>query len=222
MKKLFLVAAAVLAFGVNLKAESIDWSALGSTTPLHLSAGAAVPAGSIAYVGQFPAGFNFTTNNTLNSLLQNFTILDQVFVGQDEAGGGSVAAGSFYGTISGNPIAGTNAFSGSPASAVVGQPLFVWVFNAATPAAATQWGIVSNSSGSWNFTSGAVATNFLDISDSGTFVPAGALGSLVFNATDGVNELFLGDAAVIPEPSTYALGVAGLATLLAFRRRNRK
>lgn len=219
MKKLFLVAAAVLAFGINLKAESIDWSALGSTTPLHLSGGAAVPAGSIAYVGQFPAGFNFTTNTSLNSLLTNFTILDQVFVGQDEAGGGNVGAGAFYGTISGNPIGGTNGLSGSPASAVVGQPLFVWVFNAATAASATQWGIVSNSA--WTFTSGAVATNFLDISDNGTFVPAGALGSLVFNAGDGVNELFLGNST-IPEPSTYVLGLAGLATLVAFRRRNRK
>ncbi|MBS0656620.1 MAG: PEP-CTERM sorting domain-containing protein [Verrucomicrobia bacterium] len=219
MKKLFLVATAVLAFGATLRAESIDWSALGSTTPLHLNAGAAVPAGSLAYVGQFPAGFNFSANTTLNSLLQNFTILDQVFVGQDEAGGGSVPAGSFYGQISGNPIAGTNGFSGAGAAAVVGQPLFVWVFNASTSAAATQWGIVSNPG--WTFASGAVATNVLDISDSGTFVPSGALGALQFNAGDNANELFLGNATVIPEPSTYALGLAGAATLMFFRRRRK-
>lgn len=225
MKKTFLaLALGALSVVTTLRAESIDWTALSTgpgSVPLHLSVtsgGAAVPVGSIAYVGQFPAGFDFTANTSLNSLLNAFTLMDTVFVGTDEAGGSNLGAGQFYGAISGTPLPGTvNAGTGAPATPVNGGALYMWVFNASTPQAATQWGIIrQNPADTWVFNTGSSAAAFLDVSETGVNVPTGALGQMIGG------ELFLGNAVVVPEPSTYVLGLFAGATLVAFRRRMKK
>lgn len=100
-----------------------------------------------------------------------------------------------------------------------GQQLYMWVFNDSNPLLATGWIILTNNLGAW--VRPADGQNTSINSTTGTFVPAGAIGTYL-TPTVGGSSIVLGTAGVIPEPSTYLMGVLGLAALAAARRRQRK
>ncbi len=215
MKKLLLpfVAAAGI-FSAAVQAEQIDYFT-GAGTVFLSNGTTAVPSPNIVWMGFFATGFNFVTNTSFAQLSAGFTLIDTVQFGQDEsglAGGGAIVAappGQFYGSIFGSPL---------PGSPPANQQLYIWVFNSANPAVSTpsQWAILTNPV--WTRPASGPNQILIDpTSDAGTIVPAGAIGSLVANG--GGFNIVEGNAPAIPEPSTYAMGVFGLAAVAAFRRR---
>ena len=208
------LAALVAAIGVVSVTEcsyasTVDYTALGnyllSTTYTTSPSTTAtrLPAGFSVELGTFTSGFNFTANtNSYTGTNSGFTLYNTTTIGS-----GGAPVGEFAATT-GN-LDGFNA---------TGTQLYIWVFNNATPANATAWAIVTNTT----WTVPALGTNGnaqIDTSDANTFVPTGAKGALVADtsAPSGLNQSIR--LSAVPEPSSYALGLLGCLGLLAVAKR---
>jgi hypothetical protein len=193
------------------RANEVDY--FTSSGVINIATGTPVPIGDTVWMGYFPTNDPsfFLNNQTFSQLMASFTFLSSIQFGQDASavpGGGSIVPsppGTYFGTVFGSvPTAPAN----NPTS-----QLFIWMFNANNPALATQWAITTNSA--WTLPSGSGSIG-IDPTIDGT-VPNGALGLVVPNGSG--NDIFLG-IVVIPEPSTYFLGlVGGTAMLGALRLR---
>lgn len=203
MKKRILIAICALAavFGPSwAKAEQVDFGEIGSL--IRLNNNVVVPAGSgTVWLGSFPVGFDFTVNTTFAQLSAAFTLYGTTVFGDVGSGG---TAGQFFST------------AGPTLPGVQGDRLYIWMFNTLVPANSTQWAIVTNPGANWTRPVSGLNSTSLDVSDTGTFVPNGALGTVI----GGTFDVRMG-LVVIPEPSTYLLGVIGIGAMLMIARRRR-
>ncbi len=152
-------------------------------------------------LGSFPTGFDFTANTTFAQLSAAFTLYGTTVIG--DAGSGNTP-GQFF------------ASAGPTLPGVAGDHLYIWMFNSNVPANATQWAIITNNSANWTRPVSGLTLTSIDASDAGTFVPAGALGSIPGGSG---GDVLLG--IVIPEPSTYFLGLVGGTALVGGLRLRR-
>lgn len=201
MKKILLTALCVLVGLIGAQrseAEQVDFGAIGNF--IRLNNNTLVPNGDIVMLGSFPTGFDFTVNTTFAQLTAAFTLYGTTVIG--DAGSG-FTPGEFFSS------------AGPVLPGVAGDRLYIWMFNSAVPANATQWAIISNPAAAWTRPVSGLTLNSIDASDAGTFVPIGALGSI----NGGTFDIRLG-IVVIPEPSVMLLGALGLGLgLMALRAR---
>ena len=202
MKKIIIAGLCVLAGVVGsprAEAEQVDFGAIGNF--MRLANNSIVPNGSIVMLGSFPTGFDFTANTTFAQLSAAFTPYGLTTTADAGSGG---TPGQFF------------ASAGPILPGVAGDRLFMWIFNSPVAATATQWAIISNPSVAWTRPVSGLTFTGIDASDAGTFVPVGALGSIAGGSGSG-GDVILG--IVVPEPSTYLLGLIGAGAMLAMRRR---
>lgn len=209
MKKFFLPLLALATITASsVRAENIDWAAVFGNV-FRLENNAPNPTGNAILLGRFGASnggvstFTFSSNDTYAFLLSNFTQYDATTMG---TGVGNTGPGTF------SDSTGNVSLPGS-----AGDQLYMWVFNSPTPATATQWAIVTSTL--WTRPASGANSSAFDIAD-GVSIPAGALGSLIADGMGGF-DVGLRTATVIPEPSTYAMGILGAASLIALRRRRK-
>lgn len=169
------------------------------------STSSTLPAGMLVRVGNFASGNAFVTANATNfaALNADFTALD---------GGANT---SLTGSIFGNPgkLIGSAQDNNVGFTALNGLKAYVWVFNAATTGAATEWGIFESSTwGTFPAQGGGVGDALsLGMTDVNITALVGTWGA-------GTTQL----ASAVPEPSTYAL-IIGASTLgLAYWQKRRK
>jgi hypothetical protein len=203
MKKNILIALCALVGLIGagrLQAEQVDFGNIGSL--VRLNNNVVVPAGSgTVWLGSFPTGFDFSVNTTFAQLSAAFTLYGTTVFGDVGSGG---AAGQFFST------------AGPTLPGVQGDRLYIWMFNSAVPANATQWAIVSNPAANWTRPVSGLNSTSIDGSDAGTFVPTGALGTI-----NGANGDIIMGLVVIPEPSVMLLGALGLGLMAVQVRRSR-
>lgn len=202
MKKIIysaLSAVLLLAAAPAVNAEQVDFGAIGNFIRLNNST--LDPNGSQVFLGSFPSSFDFSANTSFSQLFAAFTLYGTTVIG--DAGSGNTP-GQFFATAA--PVL--------PGTA--GDRLYIWVFNNAVAASATQWAIISNPLSNWTRPLSGLNSTSLDASDAGTFVPVGAIGQIVA----GTGDVRLGIAPAVPEPSTYMLGIVGMAVIAAVRRRH--
>ncbi len=204
----FVAIAVTISLVASVRAqEQVEYGALAD----HVldSSGAFAPDGDAVLLGTWAPGFDFSTNQTFSSLSTNFTQFDSTTIGA----GGINSMGQF---ITDALLTNTN-FNG--------KQLYIWVLNSSTPASATSWVIVTNNSSAWTVPTTPGDFTAIDMSDPGTFIPAGAFGVSVFDAANpsGTNmtDWKMTNFSAIPEPSTCALMLAGAVGLLALRRRTK-
>ena len=164
--------------------------------------GSTAPKNNLVEVGGFASGFNFTNNTTLSSLTSSFTVL-----GSTSIANGSNIAGQFSDSAINTTLAG-------------GSLLYMWIFNAPIASNATAWAIISNSAWLAPSSTDVTASVNIDASDSGTYVPTGAAGSVVAGNWSGLgnNDIKL---ALVPEPTSLGLLGAGMMVVGTMRRRRK-
>jgi hypothetical protein len=200
---LCLIASASLA----LAQETVEYSALGDN--IRDPNGSLAAPGEAVLLGTFAPGFNFSANQTFSSLSGAFTQFDSTTIG---AAGSGTSSGQFFK----DALLTNTAFNGNQ--------LYVWVLNSSTPASATAWVILTNNSSTWKVPTTAGDFTAIDMSDVGTFIPSGAFGigqtSSINNPAGNQTDWKM--TAAIPEPSTFALMIAGGVGFLALRSRGRR
>ena len=141
-----LLAAVLALLPGAAKSEQVDWGATGNL--ITLGSGQAAPVGFAVLLGHFTTGFTFAPNQSYSTLIANFQTYDQAAIG--EGGGGP---GQFFAsTFPPNTLPGT-----------VGDQLYMWAFNNANPAAATEWAIIQNPT--WLRPPSGATTITIDASD---------------------------------------------------------
>lgn len=137
--------------------------------------------------------------------------------------GGWTQFGSTTMNINGTGKVGTAGISDNTAGATAfnGKNLYIWIFNAATPGAATEMGIFRATSATvpWVF-----PTNNFGVSDSVTLSSTSSAAPTVVavgnTGTANSSQFIL--AKPVPEPSTLALGCLAGVGMLTSRWRKRK
>lgn len=149
----------------------------------------------------------------------DFDAINALFkpLGEGAAGAGTVAAGSLATRTQGTPGRLTYQIEGVTQSYLpAGTQLYVWVFNNANPAAATQWAIFTNNDDNpW-----VAAVDNPDVPGSGN-LSLPIQNSIIDDANDVLKgSLSAGQIRLsqVPEPGMAALCLAAL-TLAARRRR---
>jgi len=219
-----LCAGSVMAGNVGVSATDSNYLALATGSAL-------VPAGDLIEVGSFTISdasvAALATANNLSqanyaTLLADFTIYGGGVgaVGSSTMGtGASGDAGAFSATFQGNNM-------------VASAQTYMLVFNAATTGAASQVGVFRGASfagaGDWQFPANpATGANSFDLDDAavllGTYTANTPLDVPYNDANVGdspINTLNL-DTITVPEPSSIALVVLGLAGSIGMIRRRR-
>ena len=217
MKLPNLFLALLVMFALPVQAATVSVSVTSLNGPCYTtSTGAFLDPGSVIRVGYFSAGnlATFQTSNDYAALDSLFTPLAEGIVGSGTISqidhnsnlvtGNQLVINNFFGNT--GHIFGSIenvAFGAVP----IGTDLYVWVFNSATPASASEWGIFGSSL--WEFP------------DSSTLPANESLASIdVDNFVRGQhvlpqNELRL---SAVPEPGSLLLLVGAVAAL---RRRRR-
>ncbi len=202
-----LLAVFILHLVSDVKAGTIEFDALGNVI---LNTGGTLAAdGNSVLMGTFASGFDFGAN------APDFAT--------------TFAAFSTYGmtTIGTNADPNAGQFSDTAVvTGVVGNRLYMWLFNNPTPSAATAWAIITNNAANWTAPAdSALSSTIIDSSDPGTFVPA--LAGAMASAT-GPNGPALGfitqnaniQMQAVPEPSALVLVFCAASGLFLSRRRN--
>lgn len=191
---LSLYALVVAAVTCNAQTIDVSWGNDAELRAFASSDGSLLQVGSLLRLGTFSAGTDFA-NTSYSYMDSQFTQYGVAAIGD----GGYDIAGYFVGL---------------PAKAPTSTKLFIWSFDAASAATATQWGIFSNSGSTW--TTGGTAPDILNmdinqanIANVGRFETVGSMSYAMTTA--------------VPEPATYAaiLGFVtlGLVSYRRFRRR---
>jgi len=218
-----LLALALLGSAAHAATVSVTVTSMGG--PCYTtSIGGFLDPGDVIRVGYFDL-----TNPTTLATLQtsnNYATINSLFtplaenlsnsgmVMQNDAGGAPVTGGRL---IINNFLGSTGHFLGTidtigSSYLTPGMDLSIWIFNDSNPAAATEWGIFSATSG-WDFPNGAV------ISASETLNSI-EVNNIVRGNYDAINNhLQLSPVSVVPEPSSLML-VLGVAMIM--RRRSRR
>jgi hypothetical protein len=196
-----LVAAAVVASTSQVYAMTENWGAATSRFLTGPDGTTGVPSGDLIEIGTVsnPSGAQGAT--TATQLASFMTVWASSTVGTGEGVDGAWAVTSAL-----------------PGAGFFGDQIYLLAFNAATPGAATQMGLFTNTG--WLFpTSDTAAANSSDIGDAGTTAVVGGLAS---GTVVNPSAIAGGDAAelkAVPEPSSVVLVVTGLLGLLGIRRR---
>ena len=209
MKKTLLLAVTLLAAAfAPLHATSISLSNQPLGRSVLDAGGTPLANGSLVLVGTFA---NISALATLPPV-------DLAAAAGWTQFGNSLAIGSVFG----NPgkLIGTTSDLSAAADAFNGDTIYLWVFNAATIGAATQYGVFTASAGTptWLFpTNNGGIGDLLTISaDDTTIVPVSGLGSV------NASHLQLVTIAAVPEPAAYgAIGAGALLLCLQRLRRRR-
>ena len=211
----FLVAAAASLLEAEAAISVVGNNLGGSGRQFVDSTGTLLPDGNAVRVGFFndvSANIHIISGNDFNSINALFRPL-----AEGAAGAGTVTTGSLatrtQGTSSGRL---TYVIDGVTQSYLpAGTQLYVWVFNNANPAAATQWAIFTNNDDSpW-----VAAVDNPDVPGSGD-LSLPIQNSIIDDADDVLKgSLSAGQVrlAPVPEPGMAALCLAALT--LAVRRR---
>ncbi len=209
MKKSFPVAVvclSALCFLSTARADyEIDYFSQGNF--VRLADGTTLDqSGNAVLLGSFNSTFSFQTTNTFTDLMAAFIPYDQTAIGQFPGSG----AGQF-----GAQPTFLDTFRAQ------GEKLYIWVFNSALPSAATQWAIITSNATNWTRPASSAANpgfTGIDSSETSVFLQPGSIGSIIGGNNSG-GDVRLGIAPAIPEPSTYALCIVGIAGIAAIRRR---
>lgn len=192
---------ALLALGsVASAASSVTFISQLSGNYIASGSGVALPDGSLVLIGSF----------------DNVAAIDALPITQIEQAAGWSQFGSTYTTNvigSGGKLTGSVINNTPEADAFAGEQIFLWVFNAPTVAAATEYGIFTalQADLEWVFSADIIDGNsYLELDDLGLTAYLGSVNGSALSLT-----------AIVPEPSLYAaaLGAAGLA-LVALRRQS--
>lgn len=213
MNNFYRTLTAFILFSISAPAVFAVTVAVGSSASdqFKLSDGNALPSGSAIRLGTFN-----TSGENLN-LLKNskdFSTVNALFKplaeGVPNAGtltqpGNATQMAMINGVPAPGDFSASYSFNNAAGYIGAGEKLYLWVFNAADPANATEWGI---------FTGG---TNF-DVPTSNDFGFPIARNSNVNNAVYGSISGTNLHLAPIPEPSASIMGLLA-ATCLVLRRR---
>jgi len=204
-------------------ATTVGFSGAPSARTVVNSVGATLSSTSLVLVGNFLSE-TFSLNRSM-SVQANFTAiaadggwkqfsLDTV-TGTPNTGVTSSAAISATGKLGGQVT--DNNFGATKADYFNGRAVYVWLFNAATIAAATEMGIfkaIPPTSVPWTY-----PTNSGGVGDSVTLSTISSLANVV--PVSGVGSTTSALIQLVPEPSTAFLSALGLIAMASRRRRNR-
>lgn len=221
MLKKFVFVAAFICFAAAAQGQGqVTIAAQGVNVLALADDGTILPNGDAVRVGYIPAAdlSLFQTSNVYSTLSADFTA-----IGEGNSGGGTLTenptpSGIYLDINSFNSTPG--AFDGtfnnvSSTYLATGDPLYIWVFNNANPAAATQWGVFSGGT-SWEFPSSFPGSASLSLA---TASPTPIRGTMLTSGADS-GDFELANVAVVPEPGSLSLVAgAGLLAGLAWRRR---
>jgi len=226
---------AVIAVTSALNATSFS-SGAAQSAGFSLADGTDLATGSVVLIGAFSVSEAQVIANATNYsfLSANFIQVDSAFIGKgDPVGAGSTSnvanAGLFSSSKSGVNTTNTGLN-------VATSTLYYWVFNSATPATATQYGIFGATS--WTIPSGdgspidltSLNTDLSDLTVNGAGavlnnsvakILFGSFSSTTTNASGGGADFKLAAVTAVPEPSSFAIiaGLGSLAFVGAKRRR---
>jgi hypothetical protein len=225
MLRRILAIAASVCFAAVAHAQ-VQISANGNTVLILSAAGTTLADGDAIRVGFIPTADMslFQTSNSYSTLSQDFEA-----IGEGNSGGGTLVESptpsGIYMDING---ATTNTNDTTPGGFLAtfsnvslsydnlsGDPLYLWVFNNANPALATQWGIYGGGS-TWDFpTSTFPGVANLSTSSANATPVRGSM--LTSGGNSGDFELA---TIPVPEPDSLSLlAGAGAIAGLAWRRR---
>jgi hypothetical protein len=200
-----VIAATALCVGTTqVNAMTVTWL-FNDTNELTLADHTTgVPVGALAEIGYFPG---LVGNDAGIAALATPAAIQAAFTAFGTAHIGDLTSGS---------VGSFGATTIKPGAGLFDAQAYAIVFNTATSAGATQWGVFK---GAWTFPH--TDTGADPFMDSDSVSPAGVLigsyGVLTFNSP--WQETFVNSLALVPEPSTYALVAMGLLSMWGFRRR---
>ncbi len=211
--KIGALAIAIFSLAGALNAAQVNNGNAAIGNGVGLLNGTLDPVGSLIRIGTF-TGLNATQ---IRALQFNPTALNAAFT---EFGITTIGAGNPFGTNP--PTAGywsASTINNTTATAFVGQQIYYWIFNASTLATSTQYGVfTAPGNTNWVFpadvpTPGITTTDLSNVPNTTAGIVIGSFGT---GSAFGFPEYNL---AAVPEPSTYALALVGVGTLVAFVRR---
>jgi len=140
---------ALIAFAATLKAQiTVSWGTESEGRYFATASGSLLPEGSLVRLGSFVASTDFAGHaSDLAYLSSQFTVFGTAFIG----------GGGFTGT--------PGAFAAANVVPATNTRLSYWAFDAATAAAATQWGIYTETTGLWTtpaLAPGSINTDIVD------------------------------------------------------------
>jgi len=215
MKTILALALMASASLLECNAATVGWGSQ-ETNSLGLENGSLAPQGSLVRLGYFTVS---DSQVQLYAAAGNKTNLNSAF---QEFGSSTVGAG--YGL---DGVWSDSALNANPTFA--NKQIYYWTLNAATLAAATQWGVFTNPTlAAWKFpvdpSPGFTNTDLGQVPHDGTGLIVGSFG-------DGPDENFgaplyemtaIPGVEPVPEPSTFAYGaLAGLVAVCSWKRRRR-
>lgn len=215
MKRLLPLALIVTASILESNASTVGWGAQNNNS-LGLADSSLTPQGSLVRLGYF------TTSNAqvqADAAAGDKTALNSAF---QEFGTSTVGNGYALDGVWGESSVNGNA-------SFVGKQMYYWTLNAATLAAATQWGIFTDPTDpAWIFPSdsplpGSTNTDLADVPQNGTGLIVGSFGGGPdANFGNDLYRMTAIAASPVPEPSTFAFGaLVGVVALVSLKRRRR-
>lgn len=211
-----LLAVLIAMLATTAPAATVSITLNSNAGPWYTSSGGALlPFGSVIRVGFFDLA-----NPATLAILQasnDLATVDSFFtpLAEGEVNGGSVTQTGAPGQqiIVNNSFGAGHAFgqiTGIESTYLTtGADLAVWVFNSSTPAAATEWGIFSATSG-WDFPNGLGSET----------ISTSEINQVVRGTADlGNNAYQLASIAPVPEPGSGLAVLLGIGFMLRRRRR---
>jgi hypothetical protein len=211
-------AVVALALSASLQADTVTWGAQISNG-VGTANGTPLPNGSndLILIGGFDISNATITANGSNEafLLSHFTTFGSAAIGDGSPNGPGSASDGYWTAVTTNSA---NTLS------LQNKEIFYWVFNAATPANATQYGIfTAPSNTSWvfpddNSNPNTAITDLSQVPHDLTGILFGSFGTGL--SRDGASSLY--NLSAIPEPSTVAYLLFGGAGTLAIGKMRRR
>jgi hypothetical protein len=212
--------ALVLGGATSMAQTQVTWGAR-IDNGVGTAAGQPLPLSDAVLVGTFDISNSTIAANATNYtfLLSHWTQFANSTIGAGSPNGAGDNSGYWLSTNTNSTIV----------LGIATKPIYYWVFNSATPALASQYGIFTGStstnstiSNAWTFPSDtdvvhATNTDLDNVPHNSTGIIVGSFGTGI--SADGSSPLY--NLAVIPEPGSAVLLVCGASFILAVRRRRR-